>query len=109
MYYRHAFVAMVVFDLTTSDSLVQAEMWLTEVSKSSPKTFLYLIGNKCDLPRKITKEDATKLAIQYRAMYWECSAKTGHNVVEIFQDIARLRWKCGIEPELEKLDSIVEK
>eukprot|EP01119_Soliformovum_irregulare_P024314 TRINITY_DN8687_c1_g1_i3.p1 TRINITY_DN8687_c1_g1~~TRINITY_DN8687_c1_g1_i3.p1 ORF type:complete len:231 (+),score=48.16 TRINITY_DN8687_c1_g1_i3:300-992(+) len=96
MFYHWAFVIMIVFDFDNPHSLTHAEMRLNQISETRPNAFLYLIGNKCELSRKIADEDAMNLAMRYRAKYWECSAKTGYNIREMFQDIAKLRCECGV-------------
>ena len=50
-----------------------------------------LIGNKIDLAaqRKVKTDEARQLASAYNIPYLETSAKTGQNVQEAFNDLAR--------------------
>ena len=47
------------------------------------------MGNKLDLvnERKILKEEALKFAEDNGLFYYECSAKTGENISDIFVDV----------------------
>eukprot|EP01119_Soliformovum_irregulare_P018315 TRINITY_DN5599_c0_g1_i2.p1 TRINITY_DN5599_c0_g1~~TRINITY_DN5599_c0_g1_i2.p1 ORF type:complete len:159 (-),score=37.29 TRINITY_DN5599_c0_g1_i2:3-479(-) len=90
MYYRGAHVVVIVFDFAQSDSLTQAHGWLKEISENtSDRTIIYLVGNKDDLPKQVQVEEAQNLAAAYKANYRETSAKTGHNIVEIFTEMGR--------------------
>jgi Fe2+ transport system protein B len=50
-----------------------------------------MVGNKIDLvnQRKVTTDEAKQLAQSYDIPYLETSAKTGHNVSEVFMHLAR--------------------
>ena len=57
-----------------------------------------LIGNKVDLAdsREITKAKGEQLAKQLECPYFETSAKTGENIIEALDEIAKityLQWK----------------
>lgn len=58
-FYRHAFGALVVFDLTDHTSFKKVSRWINEVkSKADKGCEIVLIGNKVDLctSEKVTKE-----------------------------------------------------
>lgn len=46
-----------------------------------------LVGNKCDLARKVDYDTAAKFAQDNNCNYTEVSAYSGHNIKEIFQDM----------------------
>lgn len=50
-----------------------------------------ILGCKCDQEdtREVTREEAQVLAIKHSARYFECSAKTGHNIVDMFESTAK--------------------
>ena len=61
-----------------------------------------LIGNKADLEdeREVSKEEGEQLAQMLECKYYETSAKTGQNVNEALDEIARttyLIWKKSNE------------
>ena len=112
MYYRNAQSALVVYDMTKSSSLVKAKHWVAELQRqASPGIVIALVGNKLDLceddnpaessqgeatedgeessnARKVSTEDARKYADEESLLFFETSAKTGHNVSEVFTAIA---------------------
>ena len=51
-----------------------------------------LVGNKCDLrtEREVSQEDGAKVAASWKCPLYETSAKTRHNVDEIFMEAVRM-------------------
>jgi Ras-related protein Rab-5C len=115
MYYRNAQAALVVYDLTKPQSLIKAKHWVAELQRqASPGIVIALVGNKLDLTndgaagaadsgdaesgdtpaadegdaRKISTEEAKTYAEEESLLFFETSAKTGHNVTEVFTAIA---------------------
>lgn len=48
-----------------------------------------MVGNKCDLKKKVTKDSATKLSTLYGIPFIETSAKTRQGVEESFHAMVR--------------------
>ena len=49
-----------------------------------------LIGNKCDMDtRVVTTEQGQELAAKYSVPFFETSAKSGLNIKEVFEAMAR--------------------
>ncbi|KAH7041093.1 rab5-like GTPase [Microdochium trichocladiopsis] len=109
MYYRNAQAALVVYDLTKPTSLIKAKHWVAELQRqASPGIVIALVGNKLDLTsggdsngdseglegddagdaRKISTEEAQSYAEEESLLFFETSAKTGHNVTDVFTAIA---------------------
>ncbi|KFA67422.1 hypothetical protein S40285_00189 [Stachybotrys chlorohalonatus IBT 40285] len=108
MYYRNAQAALVVYDLTKPTSLIKAKHWVAELQRqASPGIVIALVGNKLDLTndpapaddneddgedsgdaRKVSTEEAKTYAEEESLLFFETSAKTGHNVTEVFTAIA---------------------
>jgi Ras-related protein Rab-5C len=109
MYYRNAQAALVVYDLTKPTSLIKAKHWVAELQRqASPGIVIALVGNKLDLTgdsspaegeetedgeesgdaRKVPTEEAKAYAEEESLLFFETSAKTGHNVSEVFTAIA---------------------
>lgn len=108
MYYRNAQAALVVYDLTKPTSLIKAKHWVAELQRqASPGIVIALVGNKLDLTtdsdeaegeaaegedsgnaRKVPTEEAKRYAEEESLLFFETSAKTGHNVSEVFTAIA---------------------
>ena len=109
MYYRNAQAALVVYDLTKPTSLIKAKHWVAELQRqASPGIVIALVGNKLDLTgdstgvggedgedgeesgdaRKVSTEEAQTYAEEESLLFFETSAKSGHNVTEVFTAIA---------------------
>jgi Ras-related protein Rab-5C len=89
MFYRNAAAALIVYDITSRNSLDRAKRWVTEI-QSQPGTIIVLIGNKVDMEnlRQIPKEVAEQYAQEAGVYHFEASAKTNTNIHEIFQYVA---------------------
>lgn len=93
MYYRGASAAVVVFDVTSRDSYEGAKSWVKELQRrGEPNVVIALAGNKADAPREKRALDAAEVreyATEAGCLYMDTSAKTGHNVKEIFVAVAK--------------------
>ena len=88
-YYRGAHGILVVFDISRRDTFNQTRMWIDSIKDASTDSIdVILIGNKCDLERAVTREEAEDLAAQYKIKYFETSAKDNTNVEEAFKYLA---------------------
>ncbi len=94
-YYRGARSALLVFDITNRISFECLREWYDGICEnvSSPldKFPGFLVGNKTDLhsERKVTSAEARVFADSIGWPYVECSAKTGLNVRDVFNRIAK--------------------
>jgi len=92
MYYRGAQAAIVVYDITSSESFERAKAWVKELQRQgNPNIVIALAGNKVDLAahRKVQIEDAQNYSDENGILYMETSAKTAANVNELFVAIAK--------------------
>ncbi|SBT00962.1 ras-related protein Rab-5C, putative (RAB5c) [Plasmodium ovale curtisi] len=87
MYYRGASAAVIVYDITSRKSFEGAKGWIHELkSVHSNDIIIALAGNKNDLEnsRVVEREIAESFAISNNILFIETSAKTGHNVNDLF-------------------------
>ena len=91
-YYRGAFGALVVYDVTKKTTFEHVENWLSDArTLAHDDVCCILCGNKCDLeePREVPLLEGTRLAQENQAMFLETSALTGENIDEVFYKCAR--------------------
>ena len=84
-YFKNAFCALVVYDITNKSSFENIKQWIEDCMNYMPKRgFIVLVGNKCDLEenREVSTEEGQQLA----DLYGISSAKTEYNVKEVFNE-----------------------
>ena len=81
---------IVVYDVTRRDSFDKVDEWVSEVKKyGNDNNSFCLVGNKCDIVNKeISTEEGKNKAKEIGASFFEASAKTGENVVNIFNSMS---------------------
>ncbi|CAD6335728.1 unnamed protein product [Miscanthus lutarioriparius] len=92
MYYRGAAAAVVVFDITSTDSYVRAKRWVDELQRQgNPHLVMALVGNKVDLQerRQVGTQEAMDYAEANGLFFTETSAKTAQNVSELFNELGK--------------------
>ncbi|CDI76362.1 Ras family domain-containing protein, putative [Eimeria acervulina] len=91
MYYRGAAAAVVVYDQTNGLSFERAQMWVQQLQLSgNPEIVIALAANKADISNKQVDIAAAKLyAVENQLLFLETSARTGLNVQQLFQMMAR--------------------
>mmetsp|Transcript_29954 Transcript_29954/g.26517 ORF Transcript_29954/g.26517 Transcript_29954/m.26517 type:complete len:208 (-) Transcript_29954:99-722(-) len=105
LYYKNAQAALVVYDVTSKNSLTQAQRWIDELNeKANPNILIVLAGNKIDLEddRVISEEQGKSFAEQYGLLFKEVSALQNTNIKELFDEIVE---KLPTKEALDKLNS----
>jgi small GTP-binding protein len=116
LYYRNAKAAIVVFDASNDQTFHQAKRCLQDLKKHVPDDIvLSICANKIDKmensngvrssPSQIDEKlkDAVDFAKQYKAAFFQTSAKDNIGVNEIFQDVARRLLKMHIKENERQL------
>lgn len=97
-YYKGAHAICLVFDLTDVDSFSHISNWVQNIrsvlkSNNTNNVPIVLVGNKSDCSsqqRKISKDKAINAANEFGLSYFETSARTGQNVVELLESVSRI-------------------
>ncbi|CAD8103658.1 unnamed protein product [Paramecium sonneborni] len=108
-YYRGALGALIVFDVTNSDSFEALKEWIKHARDfSKPSIQIIIIGNKIDLEKErvISQQSAIQFCQENDVQYIETSATTGHQVNDAFFQITLkvldLLQQGGIDGEMIK-------
>ena len=92
--------ALMLYDVTNNESLNDLYDWINVISSvpNSPKTRI-LIEAKCDLNRKVKKEDVMKIfeKFKFQGEILSTSAKTGENVEKAFEMLGREILKTSLK------------
>ena len=99
---------ILVFSVTDRGSLEKISFWMKSIEEKTniKEKVIILVGNKIDMEREISHEEANNFAKENNLKYFETSAKTGYGIDETFnqlyQDIYELNKKDNPENEKNK-------
>eukprot|EP01156_Anaeramoeba_ignava_P006542 Anaeramoba_ignava/a348946_108.p1 GENE.a348946_108~~a348946_108.p1 ORF type:complete len:197 (+),score=50.79 a348946_108:80-670(+) len=91
---------VIVYSITSADSLWEAQSFheAIEKVKDTTDTPSLTVGNKSDLEsqRQVSTSEGQELAQKFRSQFLEVSAKSGKNIEQVFETIARdvRNWKA---------------
>ncbi|AWU73702.1 hypothetical protein CAS74_001509 [Pichia kudriavzevii] len=91
-YYRGAAGALVVYDITNSDSYENVSKWLKEMKDNADSNMVIaLVGNKSDLGhlRAVPTEEAQNFATEHNLLFTETSALSADNVDHTFTQLVQ--------------------
>ena len=103
-YFKGSSGAIFMYDITRFVTLKNIDEWMSAIQKNIEDNIpMFMVAGKLDLIDKkaVDKSEALEMAEKYNfTNYMECSAKTGHNVEEIFYYLTQaiLIQKGIIEP-----------
>ena len=92
IYYRDADAALLVYDITDTESFSKVRKWVKELRKIVGNDIIITIaGNKFDLEksRSVSDEDAKKYSSSVGASHFYTSAKSGKGLEEVFIDLTQ--------------------
>ncbi|KAL0231696.1 hypothetical protein GEMRC1_011100 [Eukaryota sp. GEM-RC1] len=111
-YLRDCSAAIIVFDVTDRKSYDNAlSKWLTSVQdEQNDDILVVLVGNKVDLStqRVISTSELSSKASSLEIPYFECSARIGLNVKDLFQNVALLLSKPGKSASNDAEEEVVK-
>jgi len=115
-YYKGASGAIIVFDITRKKTYDHLERWLTDLYKNCGREIpVILVANKIDLAdeRVISTAEGESYALQKDVPFYETSAKTGQNVVDVMAELANLilleKKKARVVPETKPIKLLKKK
>ncbi|XP_062606448.1 EF-hand calcium-binding domain-containing protein 4B-like isoform X2 [Saccostrea cucullata] len=106
-YFRKADGVILMYDVTTEATFTNVRNWMTSIKEGVEEgTALVVVGNKTDLieeddRRAVKAKDGNKLAAEFDATFFEVSAKSGTNIKECMEALARIL-KEKEDDEIEK-------
>ncbi|KAM3870078.1 EF-hand calcium-binding domain-containing protein 4B [Diretmus argenteus] len=92
-FFRKADGVVVMYDITAEQSFTAVRQWLTSVQEGAGEDIpIMLLGNKTDMEsaREVQRGVGENLAKDCQLIFYECSACSGHNVVESMVHLARI-------------------
>jgi len=94
-FYRNTSLAIIVYDVNNKKSFEDLDVWIRDLRQhTEPDIPIFIAGNKSDLEKKVTTEEAKIFSQSNRTGYFaECSAKSGYNVKEIFNEAAKFLYE----------------
>ncbi|KAJ3433925.1 ras-related protein rab-5c [Anaeramoeba flamelloides] len=111
MYYRSASGAIIVYDITDSESFITAKKWVKELQQMGPiDVKMAIVGNKVDLSndRQVSIEEVKEYAESSGALFFETSAKTGKNVYELFRQLLTHLPKTNSKKNLDEKEGNIK-
>nr|XP_056707944.1 EF-hand calcium-binding domain-containing protein 4B-like [Euleptes europaea] len=95
-YFRRVDGILVMYDITAECSFVAVRNWMTCVQdRIEDGAVVFLLGNKMDAsdkkPPNVSRTEGERLAKEYQAVFYECSAMTGYNILEPMLHMARAK------------------
>ncbi|XP_043403861.1 EF-hand calcium-binding domain-containing protein 4A [Chelonia mydas] len=85
----------VMYDITAEHFFVAVRNWMSSIQEGiEDGAMILLLGNKTDAAegktQHVPKMEGERLAKEYKAVFYECSAMTGYNILEPMRHMARL-------------------
>ena len=91
-YFKGAHGIVLLYDITDKGTFESVRNWIKQIKEEvDDNVCIILVGNKIDLEdkRQVTKEEGENMAEEYGLMHFECSAKTGENIHESFNELLK--------------------
>ena len=107
-FFRNVQGIILVYDVSNKESFEDLKIWLDSIKSnlgsSENNVKKIIIGNKIDLDREVTKDEAETFCKQLKIEYFETSAKENVNVKEAFLKLVHMM--LGSKLDTQKLSVI---
>jgi len=112
--YRETDLVLICYTIENKNKLNNINRkWLMEIKNYCPRAGYFLVALKCDLREDndptldksnfVTEKEGLELAENIRALkFMECSAMTGKNVTEIFDEAGKYIYKLKESQSIDK-------
>ena len=117
--FNDAHGAIVVYDVTSRATMENSVKWINRVRECAPKDCVFaLVENKCDMvdskargSERVQESHGQKLAREHSIpIFWRVSAKEGHGIEEMIQELAlAIYLKQMANPREKRGSSIVRR
>ncbi|XP_051169646.1 ras-related protein Rab-24-like [Leptopilina boulardi] len=92
-YYRGAKAAIICYDISNLESFKRAKFWIREVREVEDKCKVYLCATKEDVLKNVSASPDLEIVERYaegiQSKFFITSSKTGSNIAELFEEIAK--------------------
>ncbi|CAD8144357.1 unnamed protein product [Paramecium octaurelia] len=92
IFYRNAQGVSLVYSVIDKNSFQQVQTWIDNLKEQidCEQISIVLVANKCDIAqREVTTLEGQQLAQKYQIKYFECSARTGAQVKEMYTELVQ--------------------
>ena len=80
-YIRGSSIVLIVYDVSDKNTFINVTTWINFVKQvNTDESLLVLCGNKIDLPRQVSTNEAKNLAEKEKILFFEFSAKSGDGI-----------------------------
>ena len=89
-YYQNAHGILLLFDVHKKGTFENVRKWVEDIkiyTEGNSRMNVYLIGNKLDLEREVSKEEAKKLSEELGMKFFESSVKINLTITEIMSHL----------------------
>ena len=83
-YVRGASIIFIIYDISSQESFNNINTWINFIKQvNTDNSMIVLCGNKTDLERKVSTQEAQIVATKEKMLFFEVSAKNGENVTKM--------------------------
>lgn len=99
-YFRNAQGAILVYDVTSRNSLNKLEFWLKDLydKTDNPNIAFIVVGNKTDQERAISRKEGEQFANKHGGLFMETSVKCDQSVDDAFNKILKKVSRQSLAP-----------